>query len=494
MRISPFEYALGHPSGLVCSTDTYYANLATKLFDATRRTAAGDFLGQDGRIELALRLAQYVEDIVADLGIWRSFVEQHSALYGKPLPFYATDDDYSPDLPHLEDVQLLMWMTYSDVHSDTLFSPLTPPLMACARVLFPIIDQAFDRAPENSTYLNHLHQGVFLDDFLKTRDILEFYFGRCYLTRGNYTDEYLSTEIATAESFFHQEMEEWHVSDPIYYMAQCTAIFSYKVGPLAMTPQQWLTQLLRSNDNADGARRIEALRYLPLSLFSIVTYDFDTITLKSPDDELIVMDKHSFDDNINAAVRANDTYLGSAVCFDDTWYANGLSAWIMGKGVYKELREEHLARKRQRDYDFRRLVKRLEGRQVFYFASFDQCVAFFAHLGLHPWDSLDEEDMTGNVVAFINPATANTSLTRNIAEYVKDDNNPYYDPTQASMAGTAIITSTDATADELIHYLIDHDMLPDIRFPSPEAYQSENRAIMQHNLDFLARAMRHDAY
>jgi len=60
--------------------------------------------------------------------------------------------------------------------------------------------------------------------------------------------------------------------------------------------------------------------------------------------------------------------------------------------------------------------------------------------------------------------------------------------------GVDIITCTDEIVDELIRHLIDHDMLPDIRFPSPEAFQSENRAIMQHNLDFLARAMRHDAY
>ena len=47
--------------------------------------------------QISIRMAAYFEDVISGLNIWRSFITEHKALYGKFLPFYTPDDHYYDD-------------------------------------------------------------------------------------------------------------------------------------------------------------------------------------------------------------------------------------------------------------------------------------------------------------------------------------------------------------------------------------------------------------
>lgn len=57
---------------------------------------------------MAIKQTLYFEDMVSEIGLWHSFVQKHQQLYGKALPFYHVEKDYTLDEPHIEDVQFLL--------------------------------------------------------------------------------------------------------------------------------------------------------------------------------------------------------------------------------------------------------------------------------------------------------------------------------------------------------------------------------------------------
>ena len=79
----------------VVESDKYYLQLAmllAKLWDNSHKFLA---LPEATRQAVVLAVVGYYQDVIADAGIWRSFVEAHKHLYGTPLPFYDCDgDDY----------------------------------------------------------------------------------------------------------------------------------------------------------------------------------------------------------------------------------------------------------------------------------------------------------------------------------------------------------------------------------------------------------------
>ena len=79
-----------HPYTTVCSSDTFFVELANKLYAACQL----EELPETFRKNLSLYVAAYLEDIISGLGLWQGFTTAHSRLYGRCLPFYPTGKDY----------------------------------------------------------------------------------------------------------------------------------------------------------------------------------------------------------------------------------------------------------------------------------------------------------------------------------------------------------------------------------------------------------------
>ncbi len=76
---------------------------------------------------------------------------------------------------------------------------------------------------------------------------------------------------------------------------------------------------------------------------------------------------------------------------------------------------------------------------------------------------------------------------------MNDERNPYYDKEKAENSGINLLVSATMTPGKMLHFLINHDMLPDIRINSIKG-PARGKQLVQENMDFIARFMRGNNY
>lgn len=93
--------------------DSHYVAIANNIADILKpnfRDVELRDLGIENEdlINFSCILTSHLEDIVNEIGIWKSFIRHNYDLYGYYLPFYHTEN-YEPGEIHVEDYQYLIW-------------------------------------------------------------------------------------------------------------------------------------------------------------------------------------------------------------------------------------------------------------------------------------------------------------------------------------------------------------------------------------------------
>lgn len=185
-----------------------------------------------GRAVLAV--TGYFQDVVADCGVWRSFINECRRLYGRTLPFYDVAEDYVDFELNREDLRFLLWYTLS-----MYFEPLRVcnPLDSCfdkgAELLYDILDGLYDEAPvpEAFTRWREIELGV-PEEADSVLDMGNWLFMHCYLMTPAYA--LTLSEIVSAVDMkdgdnvaeLQQRLEKSMSEDP--------------TGPLALYLGEWL--------------------------------------------------------------------------------------------------------------------------------------------------------------------------------------------------------------------------------------------------------------
>lgn len=85
--------------------------------------------------EICLYTAAYLEDVISELGLWRSFVNKHSELYGTALPFYTLTPDYTKDEINEEDIRFIIWNTLQKApYPHSYIHPMTTSIRQTAKM------------------------------------------------------------------------------------------------------------------------------------------------------------------------------------------------------------------------------------------------------------------------------------------------------------------------------------------------------------------------
>ena len=117
MNITVKDYMKMQPNyPKVADSDKFYLQMAMRLDDAIEHANMQLPLSAETKRDIVLAATGYYQDIVADCGIWRSFITIHKQLYGKPLPFYALPDEYCESELNKEDIQFIIWYV-TECHS-----------------------------------------------------------------------------------------------------------------------------------------------------------------------------------------------------------------------------------------------------------------------------------------------------------------------------------------------------------------------------------------
>lgn len=487
-----------HPRKLNSTTDLYYSKVATRLLSVlyaeNKKLDDNDFILH----EVAVRIALYFEDVVADAGIWSSFIKKNQQLFGTVLPFgLATEDEYYADEPKVEDVQLLLWLIIQECSPDgEVLSPHSPRFQQTAAALYKVLEDEFEKAPMNESLKAFFQTTPFIDDVYEVRKMLEWVAGDCYLTEGMFSEPCYSNMLETLGGILRLDVDDVRLE----YAVRSQAVMLYKTGPLALMAQDWLALMLRQNGSEQQAQWVEDMECLPFDIYKKVKIvDGIVHLLDTKGQEIIFPQSDALDipfhlDALNAVYAALIKYRG-------VWHINGLCNW----GDYADEWQEKVEKeKRYRtgisDETYAQMMKLSGGSPLFYFRDGQELRQFELDVMKFPAHLIQNSpiDHEQHIVLWAPSAHKDFSLAPDAALWISDPRNPYYDADEARLHSFTLLTDKYLVPGDMLHYLIDHDMLPDLCMPNPDNsgwyYTDNNRQLSKENLSFLCRSLRRDQY
>ena len=185
----------------------------------------------------AISLASYMEDIVAETGVWHSFSMLCKELCGQDIPLYHNrEGEYFHDEPSLEAVRFLIWHAAGEM-DDSCWSANEECFCEMARVAYKRMDEAFEDLSINDELSDDintlLHDAK--DDFQKLRPALMWIYYNNYITRSAVSEDLTQNIMDELDKVngtkFPTSLKRYH--------ATVSSIFAYRVGPLAVKPQAW---------------------------------------------------------------------------------------------------------------------------------------------------------------------------------------------------------------------------------------------------------------
>lgn len=493
LRVTTEIFRQQHPMMAVFTTDFYYAGIANSILTRISKMPAMRGQDQDLRLKISLNIAQYFEDIVGDLGIWASFTAKHQELYGKPLPFYEIDvDDYYPDELHEEDIKYVVWDTLITYNYDAVKNPENPAIALLASDIYDYLKKEWDRAPINEAFKDFLVKAPFQHDFYQVRNMLQYFFHQCYLTAGRYHDDYIELSMDFVKDFFNDINE-----DQLLYAAENHAVFKYRVGPLALHTYQWLAMLMRENNNDLLAERFEVIQWRDIAPYKVKRQDKAFVYLLDYQGKQCALPLDSFVDDVEFTIRFNKIFIGSIVKYDETWQVNGMSSWNNITEFYKSYKDHKDREHRYSATNFyNKVIEKHDGRRLFFFKDLDEYLQWGKkHLMLV---NFKKEDLGDNLpherfpAVFIAPEDSDLCIAMGAAQVIKHPDNPYYNQEKAK-EDAIMFFNPDAVPDVMARYIVENRLIPDAALNSLQG-EEHGRALVQDNIDFLARTLRRHDY
>lgn len=254
--ISKQDFLVWQPSyPEITETDPFYWELANKLAEKAKETSIYQELPVGVIKRMSLCLTGYMQDVISDAGIWRSFVEANRKLYGWSVPFHETPEEYIDYELNREDVRFLVWYAIAMGYEDKRdIYPHDPKLLELSDVWFAYLESIYEEAPVPETY--NLSRGLDFNDQEDSKDIYrlgQWLFLHCYLLTPAFSmtlGEIMSDpELRKQENLpmLHERLEQSMMQDP--------------TGPLALFISEWLYLILNGKLLKHNEEKVEIHPY-----------------------------------------------------------------------------------------------------------------------------------------------------------------------------------------------------------------------------------------
>ena len=480
----------GHPRGLICTTDFYYAKVGNMLLKAAE--SSGVRLSNNELYRAVLRITLYFEDIICDSGVWHGFVNKHQALYNKPLPFYTISEDYYYDEPHEEDIRLLIWLTLVEVNPTEYPHPEKEEIMVLARNFYQVLDNEFEQAPINEDLKRFFQEAKFMNDYITVRDVMLWTMIGCYLNDHKDYDDIIDDELDHVSQ--RTQLEE---DDPrTMYSAMTQLMFKYKVGPLALFPKEWLSLMMEANGNDAAAEALRKIEYRDIDVYLLDKSDDTYIYLRSTDDNVIAVRKDGYADLENKDLKEGMGCVAAFVRFNGEWNPNGMDSWGRLGQHFNEVKEHRkLYRDGFSEKHFKSLMKKTGGSPLVYLGNGDATRRFLMDdIGI-PEHLMQESRLfeEKNIVAWVPNCNEGPFFSYGLTSTICDERNPFYVKDEKGDDSLELIANPELSQDDMAQYLIENHMVPDAAFDDRHG-KERGRQLAQENLDFIARCYRRRYY
>ena len=502
-----------HPNQNPCQTDQYYQRLANRLQDSfcslgkiiEERTAEVIHRG-------AIMLANYMEDIVADSGQWRTFSNLCQKLYGHPVPLFHKDEEYYPDEPSLNAIRYLLWSVGSDVSGEFVLSD-SKAMEEMAIAAYDILEEAFEEAPVNEQLAEDINSELRLatEGFDQLRSVLIWLFTSCYLTTGEQNDELLRKHVEELLRLAEcGDIPDLSPGMALFY-ASTKSIFDYQIGPLALYPKDYLAAMMRTKDIEHQAEDVDKIEMIGMG-----TYKYEPIKTgfkllnRAPKTERLRLTRTNGKEIEIEARELNlpeeelknfDGFMASSfVFYQGEWHLNGILFPLSETSKkWKELCEDDKENLKPGTATLTAdmMLKRTNGQQIAYFADLEQLKDFLEEKIRFPRHMLSFIDERGGELPtlFIDTEEPKDCLQffYGYSPCIADPDNPFYDEEKAREEAVNMLWDAESVTTHALNYLLEHNYLPDIyddevlsRFSTP----TEKR----HDIDFLMRFYRRENY
>lgn len=472
-------------------TDAYYVKLANKLLEYICFSSLGKDLDEFEQSRLAKTIALYFEDVISGVGLWRAFVDKHKELYGKYLPFFKIDEEeYYLDEINREDVQFLIWMCRMHFREETFFNPENWGIEELVSSLYAILDAEFEEAPINSGLKEHLFDPPIFDDLMLVKDWCIWMLDRSYLTiQDQSVCNYLERLEEELKSVYGSENDR-----TVTYIAYSIASISMKVGPLALTAPEWLSQLLKVQGMDMESRLVADLEGMPINLYLLKEFDNENIYLEGLDEKMYKTCRNSFSGLSEEALQLGKGVIAPLVRYNQAWHVVGGASWGNFAEEFKEIRKDTKDKKASAQLLFDKILAANSGSPLLYFKDYEELMDWLGkHIGFSSDFKPSTELKSGeNLIVWTDPAS-DLKIVSGVAICIKDERNPYYNSQKAGEEALNILADSQQVPSEMLHYLLEHHMLPDARINSTKGTEYGTKLI-QENLDFVARFKRGEGY
>lgn len=497
--ISSLEFRALHPKGVIADTDVYYATLANKILRAllSEKIIRQEFSENILR-QIALKSASYLEDTVSQWGLFDGFRKLHSQICGNLMPFYTLDEEYYRDEINIEDVQFLVWSTLqedfnkNEEEKSRFINPENPMLMFLSSLIFDILDDEYETAPENEKIQEILHEQDF-EDFLSFRLLLEWLCYNSYLST-NHAKNAVESMKVTIRKEYKKDID--HVKLFIY-LVESNAIFYYACTPLSVKAIDWFRYI---TNNSRMLERIENVSCRPFQRYKIMGSNDNYINLESFCEEKIKISLARQSINTLDVNRTREFSIGkeilqtSLVFFDGMWQINGVSIFMkMTEEIQTEEDRKLEEKKRYEEnalYSYKKLLKYNKNKQIAFFKNSCELEQFW--IEAFP-DATNADDFIKNnpfknkynLVMFFSPKNGAFTLP-DIADSIKYPDNKIYNSNTNNNEGLSLLTGGFPAPLDFLEFIINNDYIPDAKINSIQSAQ-RGKMLVQDNKWFIVR-------
>ena len=463
VKIFPQQWRQIHPFLTPMSTDQYYAQLASRVAEILNGSFLKDaFETTEDMKDTAIRITAWFEDIIANLGIWRTVNEECSKRHGKPLPFYDTDS-YFPNEPNIEDINLLLWDAMETLHPDRFMNPENPAIIEAAVALCKLFDEEFQTAPETEELYDFLHDEQQLQDYWHIRKVCDWLSMRSYISQrqSDKWRELLEESTEDNDSPMDEEM--------ISYSILTDLTFRGKHNLLSLTAPQWLARITKNQEFND-------LQFSNPTYYLLIGENATQFLMRNmATDEELAIEKDSFSDDefVSRYPKVGDTvFFCSLVRFNGCYYQCGLMAHNQKSNIKLDLIDEEKRKIRLSEKGSHALfLKASGGKPVVFCKDDNEMLQFYRkmQLPLTP-DSIAEFRRLfadcKNGIALVGDLYGGISIIPELAYCIKSDDNPFYDQQKAAQHAHALLLDPNAISYGAACALIDYNLLPDAKLNS----------------------------
>lgn len=503
-----------HPGNRAYQTDAYYQKLANRLLKAFSILEDDlDRRGYDITRRSAIKLTNYMEDIVSDCGVWHAYSNMCQGLYGHPVPLYHRDEEYYHDEPSMNAIRHMIWNMVSDITDDLVFAEI-PAINEMAHLAHYILCDVFEDAPINEELADDIDSMLdkSITDFNELRHTLKWLYKDCYLIAGEKNDTLISRYFDSLSRTSAQD-NDMPISDSMaYYVAFTTCIFKYKVGPLACYAKDYLAALMRTKGMEQEAAEVAGIEVIDAGTYKVNHAPSESLTSKAetPDNKRLILTRtNGRQIEINAQeLNLDEKQLesikgimaSSFVHYQGEWHLNGMILSL--DGIEKEWEDWC---KKDPDYikpgtmtlTAQEMLKRTGGQRIAYFADLNQMKDFLEQKLQVPRHLLGfvTENENDRPTLFIDTDEAKNCLQFffGLTSSIADPDNPYYDKNEARRYAFDFLWNAEAVTTHAVNYLLEHDFLPDI-YDDQVLSQFSTHEQKRHDIDFLMRFYRRELY